>query len=239
MPAHASAAEEAKAMQHHSPERRLHQLFLGRTAYHDFRFNGVHRRKHLSCKAFTYDQQNRLTAFASSPQFDAIASHFYHSIVSTISSTNARRSLIFLALVMVFLTAALVWMANRDRQAARPSPLQNAARELIQDPLHFATNRFKGGIGAALMIDPATSIPKVSLVIEGSPAEAAGLKADDFLLEVNGEATAGKNLGTVVDMIRGWTVADVKILVRRDETNVMCEVSRTSWNKLRELGKFN
>ncbi len=157
--------------------------------------------------------------------------------MSTLSSLNARRSLVFLALVMMLLTAALVWMANRDRRAARSSPLQNAARELIQDPLHFATNRFKGGIGAALMIDPATSIPKVSLVIEGSPAEAAGLKANDLFLEVNGEPTAGKKLGAVVDMVRGWTVADVKILVRRDGTNVTCEVSRTSWNKLLKPGK--
>ena len=108
----------------------------------------------------------------------------------------------------------------------------------MHDPVHFATNRFKGGIGAALVIDPETSIAKVSSVIEGSPAEAAGLKADDLLLEVNGEPTSGKTLGAVVDMIRGWTVADVNILVRRDGTNVTCEVSRTSWNKRRELGNF-
>jgi len=164
--------------------------------------------------------------------------HFYHSIVSTLSSTNARRSLVFLALVALFLAAALVWMTARDRKSAASTPLQNAARELMQDPVHFATNRFKGGIGAALAIDPTTSIPKVSSVIAGSPAEAAGLKANDFLLEVNGEPTSGKTLGAVVDMIRGWTVADVNILVRRDGTNVACEVSRTSWNKLRELGNF-
>ena len=45
----------------------------------------------------------------------------------------------------------------------------------MHDPVHFATNRFKGGIGAALVIDPETSLAQVSSVIEGSPAEAAGL----------------------------------------------------------------
>ena len=37
MPADASAAEEAKAVEHHSAERRFHELFFGRTAHHDFR----------------------------------------------------------------------------------------------------------------------------------------------------------------------------------------------------------
>jgi len=170
--------------------------------------------------------------------FDVIRRDFYHLIVSTLGSTNARRSLVFLALITLLLTAALLWQAARDRESAPPTSLQNAARELVHDPLQFATNRFKGGIGASLMIDPATSIPKVNSVIAGSPAEAAGLKANDFLLEVNGEPTSGKTLPAVVDMIRGWTVADVKLLVRRDNTNLTCEVSRTSWNKLRELGKF-
>jgi len=129
--------------------------------------------------------------------------------VSTLSSSNARRSLVFLALIILLLTAALLWQAARERKTAPPTPLQSAARELIQDPLQFATNRFKGGIGAALAIDSTTSTPKVISVISGSPAEAAGLKTNDLLLEVNGEPTAGKTLGTVVDMIRGWTVADV------------------------------
>ena len=158
--------------------------------------------------------------------------------MSTLSSSNARRSLVFLALIALILTAAFVWMTARDRKNAPSTPLQNAARELIQDPLEFATNRFKGGIGAALAIDTTTSTPKVIAVISSSPAEAAGLRTNDLLLEVNGEPTSGKTLGAVVDMIRGWTVADVKILVLRDGTNLTCEVSRTSWNKLRELGNF-
>jgi membrane-associated protease RseP (regulator of RpoE activity) len=195
-------------------------------------------RKHLIGKALTSGAVARTEARGTVTRFDAIHRRFYHLIVSTLSSNNARRSLVFLALVALLLAAALVWMAVRERQAAPATPLQNAARELMQDPLQFATNRFKGGIGAALVIDVVTATPKVSAVIAGSPAEAAGLKADDFLLEVNGEPTSGKTLGAVVDMIRGWTVADVSILVRRDGTNVTCEVSRTSWNKLRELGKF-
>lgn len=49
------------------------------------------------------------------------------------------------------------------------------------------------GIGAYLMIDPNTGLGKISGVIEGTPAEESGLRADDLLYLVDGKARWGWN----------------------------------------------
>lgn len=52
--------------------------------------------------------------------------------------------------------------------------------------------------------------------LKGSPAESAGLKADDKILEISGESTAGIDVGTAVQKIRGPKGTQVALLVMRD-----------------------
>lgn len=59
------------------------------------------------------------------------------------------------------------------------------------------------GIGAYLMIDPNTGLGKVSGVIENTPAEEAGLRADDLLYLVDGESTMGMELSEIVARVKG------------------------------------
>jgi membrane-associated protease RseP (regulator of RpoE activity) len=145
-----------------------------------------------------------------------------------------------LGLTVLLSLLAIGWKIFSTRRASQsqPSGLQLTANELLADPVRFITNRFTGGIGAAIMMDSTSGMPAIGSVIAGSPAEAAGLKSKDILLEIGNELTKGKTLKQVVEMIRGLTIANVNILVQRDGTNLNCVVSRTSWKTIRQLGNI-
>ena len=51
--------------------------------------------------------------------------------------------------------------------------------------------------------------------LEDSPAERAGLQADDYILEINGESTKGINIEAAADKIRGEKGTTVTLLIQR------------------------
>ena len=51
--------------------------------------------------------------------------------------------------------------------------------------------------------------------LEDSPAERAGLMADDYILEINGESTKGINVDVAADRIRGEKGTTVTLLIQR------------------------
>jgi carboxyl-terminal processing protease len=70
------------------------------------------------------------------------------------------------------------------------------------------------GIGAALSNQG--GVPTVVRVFRNSPAEQAGIKPGDVILEVDGMSTAGNQLEKVVDRIRGPEGTTVKLVLRRE-----------------------
>lgn len=86
------------------------------------------------------------------------------------------------------------------------------------DPKEFAeeTSSIKGslkGIGVQI----ATKDGKLMVIapIEDSPAEQAGLLADDEILEINGESTKGVTIDKAADKIRGEEGTTVTLTVKR------------------------
>src|SRR5687768_4343412 len=80
-------------------------------------------------------------------------------------------------LAAILLIGAAACLVQRPSATPQGPTFKDEARQFIADPVQFATNRFKGGIGAALIIDPTNSLPRISSVLPGSPAQAAGLRA--------------------------------------------------------------
>jgi carboxyl-terminal processing protease len=74
-------------------------------------------------------------------------------------------------------------------------------------------NRYVG-IHVALMMDDNEKRPTMRDVIEGGPADRAGIKRDDLLDEIDGVDTKGKTLREVIDRLRGEEGASVTIKVR-------------------------
>ena len=70
------------------------------------------------------------------------------------------------------------------------------------------------GIGARVEMRPDGRLQIVS-PIDGSPAEAAGLKPGDVVIEVNGEDIVGLSLLEAVNKIRGPKGSEVRLLVKR------------------------
>jgi carboxyl-terminal processing protease len=68
------------------------------------------------------------------------------------------------------------------------------------------------GIGAALQAGPKGLV--ITSVFEGSPAEAAGLKPGDIIVEVDGEPTAGVAIETSIARIKGDEGTPVELLVK-------------------------
>lgn len=68
--------------------------------------------------------------------------------------------------------------------------------------------------------------PTVLRVLSGSPAEAAGLKAGDIFVSVNGESVVGKDSSSVAEKVRGDAGTSVKLTVSRDGTQKEFTITR-------------
>ncbi len=83
------------------------------------------------------------------------------------------------------------------------------------------------GIGAYVSLDEDTSLIKISGVIEGSPAEAAQLRANDLIYEANGESLYGKSLTEAVALIKGPEGTEVVLTIIREGENDYLEIPVT------------
>ena len=78
------------------------------------------------------------------------------------------------------------------------------------------------GIGAYVSLDTEKNLPKISGVIEGSPAEEADLRANDLIYEVDGMTTYGLTLTEAVSLIKGEEGTEVTLtLIREGESDYL------------------
>lgn len=88
------------------------------------------------------------------------------------------------------------------------------------DPKEFSeeTSSIKGSLkGIGIQIGIKDGKLMVIAPIEDSPAEKAGLMADDEVLEINGESTKGLSIDKSADKIRGEEGTTVTLLVKRKD----------------------
>ena len=96
------------------------------------------------------------------------------------------------------------------------------------------------GIGAEVgmenLVDPAdleactvvteTCAMVIVAPLEGSPAEEAGLRPGDQILEIDGQSTAGESVSSLVYVVRGEAGTDVTLTIRRDDEEMDITVTR-------------
>lgn len=80
------------------------------------------------------------------------------------------------------------------------------------------------GIGAEVGIK--VDRPIIVAPIDNSPAQKAGIKAQDIILSINGEDTKGMNLSTAVSKIRGNAGTNVKLQIQRGDAKLDYEITR-------------
>lgn len=78
------------------------------------------------------------------------------------------------------------------------------------------------GIGAYVSLDTVTSLPKITGLIEGSPAEEVDLRPNDIIYEVDGTSTYGMSLTEAVALIKGAEGTEVVLtLIREGEDDYL------------------
>ena len=82
----------------------------------------------------------------------------------------------------------------------------------IEDYRFMTTGQY-GGIGA--LIRGATEYVVITDPYEGYPANKAGLKAGDMILEIDGKTTKGKNSSDISELLKGQPNTPVKLLIKR------------------------
>ena len=115
-----------------------------------------------------------------------------------------------------------VIMTNEDAYVAIETMLAslNDPYTKFLDPKEFAeeTSSIKGSLkGIGIQIGIKDGKLMVIAPIEDTPAERAGLKADDEILEINGKSTKGISLDKAAEQIRGKEGTFVKLLIKRKD----------------------
>ncbi len=72
------------------------------------------------------------------------------------------------------------------------------------------------GIGAYISMSKQMNIAMINGVMEGSPAEEAGLREGDIIYEVDGESTQGMSLTQVVSLVKGREGTTVELTIYRE-----------------------
>ena len=98
---------------------------------------------------------------------------------------------------------------------------EEATREFMK-----SINGEFGGIGATVSKKADEDEILISEVYEGSPAEQAGLKEGDVLLQADGHQVSGRDLDTVVSWISGEPGTDVELRILRDGEEMDVTVTR-------------
>lgn len=80
--------------------------------------------------------------------------------------------------------------------------------------------------GIGLSIDMVGNRVRIVSPIKGTPANMAGLKANDIILQVDKKSTEGLTLTEVSDLIRGPTGTKVELVVERNEKKITFLVER-------------
>tara|TARA_B100000965_G_scaffold350682_1_gene324731 strand:- start:1392 stop:2531 length:1140 start_codon:yes stop_codon:yes gene_type:complete len=84
--------------------------------------------------------------------------------------------------------------------------------EMLQEMQTETRGEF-GGLGIEVGME--AGVVKVISPIDGSPAEAVGVKAGDYIVKINGTQVQGKTLSEAVDLMRGPVGSEIEITVRR------------------------
>ena len=98
------------------------------------------------------------------------------------------------------------------------------------EELEEVQNKTQGiyyGIGARVSLDPDTQLARIAGVIEGTPAEEAGLMANDLIYMVDGESVQGMDLTSIVAKVKGDEGTKVHLTVIREGANDYLEFDVT------------
>ncbi len=109
-----------------------------------------------------------------------------------------------------------VYAAIEGLMTSVNDPYSNFSRPVQADQNREFLSGVFGGIGAVVQ-ELETGEVVVIRVIDGNPAERAGMESGDIIIAVNGESVEGLGVNETVDLITGEVGTQVRVTVRRHE----------------------
>jgi len=117
------------------------------------------------------------------------------------------------------------------KAVVKPGSVVPAVELAVTNPMAFAKSHVTGGIGAVVMADATTGLPKIQMLVAGSPAQKAGLRPGDVILAIDGSTASGRTLAQNIECIRGIASVSVALTIQRaGSTNLNCVIHRSSWS---------
>lgn len=129
--------------------------------------------------------------------------HELASVVTTYGTKFGSRALTYEAI------SGLLHSVN-DKYTVFLSPKEYAALNAGLDGQSFS------GVGISIGVDEATKVLRVNQVIPGTPADKAGVLADDIITEIDGKPTKGLSTDQDSSLLRGKRGSIVRITVERN-----------------------
>lgn len=101
-------------------------------------------------------------------------------------------------------------------------------------------NELSGNIGGGIGVEFAlrNKLPTATRILQGNPAEKAGIQVGDILTKVNDESTEGKTLNDVVSKVRGEVGTTVKLTIVRDGVEKEFSITRAQVNNPSAYGEI-
>ena len=103
--------------------------------------------------------------------------------------------------------------------------MQRKAKKTEKENFDELMNGSYDGIGAEISLDKDGNVIVFS-VFKNSPAQEAGLKFNDKIMEVNGKSTKGMSTTEVVAIIKDAKRKDANIKIERDGTTLEFDVEK-------------
>lgn len=113
-------------------------------------------------------------------------------------------------------TQKLIYGAIKGMLSSLDDPYSHFMEPQQYKNLQVETQGAFGGLGIEIDLEPITKQLIVVAPIEGTPADRAGIKAGDKIIEIEGESTIGISLREAVNKLRGPKGTSVTIKIKRE-----------------------
>ena len=152
-----------------------------------------------------------LTAFASITSYSFVDNYFEVSKNLDIFSSLYREVNMY---YVDSVDPGKIMKKGIDEMLSSLDPYTNYIPESNIEDYRFMTTGQYGGIGA--VIRPKGDFVIVSDPYEGFPADKAGLRAGDIILEIDGKTTKNKKTDEISRALKGSPKTEVKLLIKRE-----------------------
>ncbi|QQG35485.1 MAG: S41 family peptidase [Micavibrio aeruginosavorus] len=165
-------------------------------------------------KGLAYVLENSVRSGLNEADLRKAARAGMNSFVENVQKKQSKLPVNAETLMTAALSGMLSYVSPHDNYI--PASKQQEFRDRMNDTF----------VGIGAMLEQAEDLIRIANVIEGSPAEKAGVKEGDIIHKVNGTSIKGMPMEEAINLIRGKPGTTVSIEFQRNQAPLTLEISR-------------